>query len=76
MLEAKARLSSLVEAIEKGHESEVIIARNGRPVARLIALEFVPTRHRIGNAKGQFVFPDDIDLDNPKIGQLFGVGPE
>ena len=38
MLEAKTHLSRLVEAIETGAASEVVIARNGRPVARLTAL--------------------------------------
>ena len=34
--EAKAQFSNLVEQAEKGHS--VIIARNGRPVARLVPL--------------------------------------
>ena len=34
--EAKAQFSDLVEQAEKGHS--VIIARNGRPVARLVPL--------------------------------------
>jgi antitoxin (DNA-binding transcriptional repressor) of toxin-antitoxin stability system len=36
MLEAKTHLSRLVEAIETGAATEVVIARNGRPVARLV----------------------------------------
>jgi hypothetical protein len=32
--EAKTHLSRLVEATETGAETEVVIARNGRPVAR------------------------------------------
>jgi len=39
MLEAKTHLSRLVEAIETGAAIEVVIARNGRPVAR-------PLHHR------------------------------
>ena len=35
MLEAKAKLSQLVEAAERGEE--VVIARNGLPVAQLVA---------------------------------------
>ena len=34
MLQAKSNLSRLVEAIELGDEREIIIARNGRPVAK------------------------------------------
>ncbi|KVZ46987.1 antitoxin [Burkholderia ubonensis] len=36
MHDAKSRLSSLVEALELGLESEVVIARNGHPVARIV----------------------------------------
>lgn len=39
MLEAKTHLSRLVEAIETGAATEVVIARNGRPVALLTALQ-------------------------------------
>lgn len=36
MHDAKSRLSSLVEALESGREAEVVIARNGHPVARIV----------------------------------------
>lgn len=36
--EAKTQLSKLLEAIESGAESEIVIARNGKPVARLAPL--------------------------------------
>ena len=72
MLEAKSQLSRLVEAIEVGRESEIIIARNGRPVVRLMPLEqSYETGKRIGVAKGQFVVPNDIDLHNVDIARLF-----
>ncbi len=38
MLEAKTHLSRLVEAIESGAETEIIIARNGKAAARLTPL--------------------------------------
>ena len=38
MLEAKNSLSRLVEAVESGAETEIIIARNGKPAARLVAV--------------------------------------
>ena len=34
MLEAKSNLSRLVDAVENWAESEIIIARNGKPAAR------------------------------------------
>jgi prevent-host-death family protein len=37
MLEAKTNLSKLVYAVESGSEKEVVIARNGKPAAKLVA---------------------------------------
>lgn len=48
MHDAKSKLSSLVEQLEVGQENEVIIARNGTPVARLVPFS-VP--QRIGAAR-------------------------
>jgi prevent-host-death family protein len=71
MLEAKTNLSKLVEAVESGVESEVIIARNGKPAARLVAVRRSDRKPLIGVAKGQFEVPDDIDADNDEIASLF-----
>lgn len=75
MLDAKTNLSRLVEAVESGDESEILIARNGRPVARLTAVKKDVSR-RIGVAEGRFEVPDDIDLYNEEIAALFGVADE
>ncbi len=71
MLEAKSNLSRLVEAVETGAQHEVIIARNGRPAARLVALKSAPAGQRIGIAKGKFVVPETIDDDETTIAALF-----
>jgi antitoxin (DNA-binding transcriptional repressor) of toxin-antitoxin stability system len=71
MLEAKTHLSRLVEAIETAAASEVVIARNGRPVARLTALPGPERPRRLGVARGQFTLPDSIDGANPLIADLF-----
>lgn len=71
MLEAKSNLSRLVEAVESGAETEVLIARNGRPAARLVAIQSSPVGKRIGIAKGKFTVPDDIDADNALVAELF-----
>jgi prevent-host-death family protein len=71
MLEAKTQLSRLVEAVETGAETEIIIARNGRPVARLVAMGAAATGARIGIAKGMFVAPASIDGDNDVIADAF-----
>lgn len=71
MLEAKTSLSRLVESIEQGREREIILARNGRPAARLVAIESRPAGARIGVAKGLFEVPDDIDSHNGEVARLF-----
>ena len=71
MLQAKSTLSKLVEAIESGREEEVIIARNGRPAAKLVPVEDVVLGHRIGVAKGRFVAPTNIDASNLQITAIF-----
>jgi antitoxin (DNA-binding transcriptional repressor) of toxin-antitoxin stability system len=72
MLEAKSTLSRLVEAIEQGRAREIVIARNGRPAARLVRIEAAPVDRRIGVAKGVFEVPDNIDLHNDEVARLFG----
>lgn len=74
MLQAKSSLSRLVEAIEQGREREIIIARNGRPAARLVPIDEVPADRRIGVAKGRFEVPDDIDQHNGEVASLFLLG--
>jgi prevent-host-death family protein len=65
--EAKAKLSRLVEQAERGEE--VILARHGRPVVRLVRLaEPDPERYPrrgLGIDRGRFEVPDDFDDDLP-----------
>jgi len=75
MLDAKNSLSRLVEAVESGRQSEVVIARHGRPVARLVAYRGESQRPRIGVARGRFVVPDDIDRHNAEVAALLAGGP-
>ncbi|WP_370441099.1 type II toxin-antitoxin system Phd/YefM family antitoxin [Kineococcus halophytocola] len=66
--EAKTHLSRLLEAVEQGED--VVIARAGKPVARL-----VPARSRAprvpGAWKGQVVVPDDFDETPQEIVAAF-----
>ncbi len=71
MLHAKSNLSRLVESIEQGEEREIIIARNGRPAAKLVPLSSVPASNRIGVAKGLFEVPDNIDANNAEVARMF-----
>lgn len=71
MLQAKSSLSRLVEAIEQGRAREIVIARNGRPAARLVPMDAVPPGKRIGVAKGKFEAPDSIDAHNDEVARMF-----
>jgi prevent-host-death family protein len=63
--EAKTRLSQLVREAASGEE--VIIARAGRPVARLTALSPRPAKkRRLGLLDGRFRIPDDFNRPLPK----------
>ena len=68
--EAKTHLSKLLERVLLGEE--VVIAKAGTPVAKLVAIELERPRFRLGCAKGQFVVPDDFNDPLPKeIEDLF-----
>ena len=66
MHEAKSKLSKLVEEIESGRENQIIIARNGKPIARLIGFsKSGEVKKRIGIACGKFIAPEPSEeLDN------------
>lgn len=59
--EAKTHLSRLLEAVERGED--VVIARAGKPVARLVPARLPGTR-RPGSWKGQVIIAPDFD-DTP-----------
>lgn len=71
IFEAKTDLSKLLALLEKKEENEIIIARNGKPVAKIILWEQAPVERRIGIAKGFFTVPVNIDEDNGLIERLF-----
>jgi len=58
--EAKTHLSQLLDRAAAGEE--IVIARAGRPVARLVALSDASSRRRIPGAwRGQVSIADDFD---------------
>lgn len=68
--EAKTHLSRLLERVSAGEE--VVIAKAGKPVAKLVAIKSAPSERVWGTAKGDFVVPDDFNDPLPKeIEDLF-----
>jgi prevent-host-death family protein len=62
--EAKTHLSRLLERVEAGEE--VVIARAGKPVARLVPVEQSRKRRVPGSWKGLIVIHDDFDAPLPE----------
>ncbi len=68
--EAKTHLSRLLERVAMGEE--VIIAKAGTPVAKLVPVDVRRKRRVLGSAKGEFTVPDDFNDPLPKeIEDLF-----
>lgn len=62
LYEAKTRLSSLVDQAAAG--AEIIIAKNGRPMAKLVPLKSTAQR-RPGRGKGKIWLGADFDAPLP-----------
>lgn len=60
LAQAGAQLDKLVEEVDAG--AEIVITRDGHPVARLVAATSDAPMERVpGSAKGMFRVPDDFD---------------
>ena len=57
--EAKTNLSRLLEEVAAGQE--IIIAKAGKPMARLVPLAAAVKTRRLGLFKGKLNVPDDFD---------------
>ena len=70
---AKTRFSSLVAEVEAGEE--IIIAKAGKPVARLMPLQKNDFRRSFGALKGRIHMKDNFDDPLPlEIARAFGIG--
>ena len=69
--EAKAELSALIEAVQKGNE--VIIAKAGKPLVRLVAIHG-PTRPRTpGSMAGEIWIAPDFKTLPDDMAEAFGM---
>ena len=74
VLEAKTNFSKIIAMLERKEEKEVIIARAGKPVAKVVLYDDqVDISKRIGIAAGKFVVPDDFDEPDDEIARMFGM---
>lgn len=67
--EAKSRLSELIRAAEQG--AEVIVARNGRPVAKIVPWKAASSARVPGSWSGRVVHGDDLVGPDSDIDAIF-----
>ena len=67
MFQAKTDLSKLIASLEKNEEDQVVIARDGTPVAVLTLYIPQPQTRKLGIRKGKYVIPDNIDEGNDEV---------
>ena len=67
--EAKTNLSKLIEAALAG--KDVLIARAGEPVVKLISYKPEVEKRVPGALKGKSFVPDDFDDKDPEINKMF-----
>ena len=61
--EAKSKLSKLINQAIAGEE--IIIARSGKPVAKLVPFKKPIRNRKPGSAKGKIIIADDFDAPLP-----------
>lgn len=67
--EAKTHLSRLLREVEQG--AEIVIARDGRPVAKLIAVPPPAAPRWFGMDSGLYDVPEDFNEPVPELEQYF-----
>jgi prevent-host-death family protein len=71
--EAKTQLSKLVDQAVKGEA--FVIAKSGKPLVKVSALDAPPTPQRLGFLKGEIAVPEDFNrMGEAEIADLFGSG--
>jgi prevent-host-death family protein len=71
--EAKTHLSKLLERVEAGEE--IVIARNGRPIARLVPTQRIRSPRQPGGWEGKGWIADDFDEPDQEIIDLVENDP-
>ncbi|MEK7521356.1 MAG: type II toxin-antitoxin system Phd/YefM family antitoxin [Patescibacteria group bacterium] len=67
--EAKTNLSKLIEKTQNGEE--VIIAKAGEPVVKLVPHKEKPKRSGFGALRGKIFIPDNFDDEDEEINEMF-----
>ena len=57
--EAKTNLSKLIEKVLNGED--VIIKKSNKPIVKLVMIDELKNKRKLGSAKGQVIIADDFD---------------
>lgn len=71
VLEAKTNFSKLLMLLETKQESEIIICKNNRPVAKITPMPGFDINKALGIAKGKLKYPIDIHDGDDEIIAMF-----
>jgi prevent-host-death family protein len=73
--EAKAKLAQLLDAVETGAASEIVISRHGKPAARLMPVQEQAYGQRLGLLEGRYsvLDLDMLNQDDSKITHMFSA---
>ncbi len=66
---AKTNLSKLIEKTINGED--LVIAKAGRPVVKLVAYKPILKKRLSGRLKGKIEIADDFDAESKEINELF-----
>jgi prevent-host-death family protein len=69
--EAQAHLPQLIERAAAGEE--IIIAKAGKPIAKIVGYQSAPKPRKPGLWKGKIKIADDFDELPPDIAVAFGM---
>lgn len=72
MLDVKNDLPKLVNMLETKQEEIIYLERNGTAVAQMTLIPKKPTSKRIGVAEGKFKVPNEFDVWDKEIEEMFG----
>lgn len=71
--EAKTQLSKLLQQVEAG--DEIVIARHGKPIARLVPLQRTAAPRQLGSLRGKIWIAPDFDEPDAELIDLMEYGP-
>ena len=72
MMETKTDLSKLVRMLETRQEDVIYFVRNGTAVVQMTLIPEKKSKKRIGVAEGKFKVPEEFDVWDKEVEEMFG----